>query len=145
MHETTEGEWLMATTALQCTPKHAHSLCITKSEIKSNIPVQNQTRHNVHMSSASPNGNWKTPHQGVSIRKKKYYTYFWFRRYTNPQAFDDDISHLNSFNIVGQGSCRYSDGPEIESRWGQYFPHPSHRLWGPPQTSVKWVPGLFPG
>jgi hypothetical protein len=34
------------------------------------IPVQNQTRHNAHTSSASATGNWKTPHQGLSIRKK---------------------------------------------------------------------------
>ena len=42
----------------------------------------------------------ENPTSGLINKEKNiyYYTHFWFRRYTNPQAFDDDILHLNSFN-----------------------------------------------
>jgi len=37
------------------------------------------------------------------------------------------------------------DGPEIESRWGQKFLHPSRLVQGPTQPPIQWVPGLSRG
>ena len=40
-------------------------------------------------------------------------------------------------------AIRYGlDGPEIVSRWGRDFPHPSRPDLGP--TPVQWIPGLIP-
>ena len=48
-------------------------------------------------------------------------------------------------SVVGIATAYGLDGPEIESGWGEDFPHlsrPALRLTQPP---VQWVSGLSPG
>ena len=32
---------------------------------------------------------------------------------------------------VGTAACYYPGGPEVDFQWGQHFPHPPDRPWGP--------------
>jgi hypothetical protein len=47
--------------------------------------------------------------------------------------------------FIGLLTCFGLDGPGIESRWRQKFPHPSRPTLRPTQPPVQWVPGLFLG
>jgi hypothetical protein len=55
---------------------------------------------------------------------------------------------LHKMYLSGPGSSvsiatRYGlDGPGIEFRWGQDFPHLSRPALGPTQPPVQWVPGV---
>ena len=53
--------------------------------------------------------------------------------------------YVNRDNVVGIATRYGLDGPGIESRWRQDFPHPSTPALGHTQTSIHWVPVIFPG
>ena len=48
-------------------------------------------------------------------------------------------------SVVGIATAYRLDGPGIESRWGQHFPHLSRPATKPNQPPVQWVPGLSRG
>jgi hypothetical protein len=48
-------------------------------------------------------------------------------------------------SVVGIANGYGLDGPGIESRWGQDFPHLSRPALGSTQPPVQWVPGLSRG
>jgi len=47
-------------------------------------------------------------------------------------------------SVVGITTRYGPDGPEIESRCMQGFPHPSRQPLVSTQPPVQWIPGLFP-
>jgi len=80
----------------------------------------------------------------------------WRRWYTIPLILI--IHYYTYFNIIfgillvylltcgpGQHSGYGLDGPEIESRWGRDFLHPSVPALGPSQPSIQSVSGLSRG
>ena len=55
------------------------------------------------------------------------------------------INLMGRDSTVGIATLYRLDGPGIESRWGQSFPHQSRPALGPTQPPVQWVPGLYRG
>jgi hypothetical protein len=53
--------------------------------------------------------------------------------------------HVGRDSSVGITTRYGLVGPEIKSRWGGDFPHPSTPTLGPIQPPTQWVSGLFPG
>jgi len=58
-----------------------------------------------------------------------------------------EIKHENPHrdNSVGIATRSGLDGPGIEFRWGQDFPHPSRQALGFTQLPIERVPGLSRG
>ena len=46
------------------------------------------------------------------------------------------MMNMGRDSVVGIATRYELDGPGIESRWGQYFPHPSRPALGPTQPPV---------
>jgi hypothetical protein len=53
--------------------------------------------------------------------------------------------HYGPGSVVDIATGYGLDGPGIESRWGQNFPHLSRPALGLTQPPVQWVPGLSQG
>ena len=59
---------------------------------------------------------------------------------------NNNNNNNNKNNNNNNIATRYGlDGPGIESRWRQDFPHPCRTVLGPIQPSMQCVPGFFPG
>jgi len=56
--------------------------------------------------------------------------------------YPENVGWGSSVSIVNRCGL---DSPEIESWWGQDFPHLSRPALGPTQPPINCVPGLFPG
>jgi hypothetical protein len=52
------------------------------------------------------------------------------------------IATVGRDSAVGIATRYELEGPEIESRCGRDFPHPSRPALGPTQPPTQWVPGL---
>jgi len=58
---------------------------------------------------------------------------------------DSRFTRVDRDGSVGIATCYGLDSPEIKSRWGRDFPHPSRPVLEPTQPPVQWVPGLSRG
>jgi hypothetical protein len=64
-------------------------------------------------------------------------------------SFSPYVVHTAPFvgpdSSVGIATRYGLDGPEIESRWGPGFPHPSGPALGATHPLIQWVQGLSEG